>query len=165
LVLLLVSFAPGCTREPARPAAAPAESEVREKFAQVQAAVKAGDADRIWALMSSKSRADAEKEAKAMRTAYQKGTAGEKAALEKDEGLGAEELAKLTGLGFLKTERFRHKHHDLPGGTITRVSTAADTATVYFVDEDNEDEKLHFVREEGQWKAWLAMPKKAKPRR
>jgi hypothetical protein len=135
---------------------------VRQRFAEVQAAVKARDAGKLWGMLSSKSRADAEKEAKALRTAYEGADAAEKARLEKELGLAGEELAKLAGPGFLKTRRFLRKYDEVAESTVERVTAQGDSATLYFTEPDGDREKMAFVREDDQWRAWVAMPKARK---
>ena len=165
-LIALLGSAAGCAEKPADRApgagetAEEAEKAVRKKFAEVQAALKPPDADRLWALLSVKSRAAAETEAKVIRTSCEQASASEKLVQEKDLGLSGQELAGLTGKGFLKTRRFQRKYHEVPDSTIERVTASGDTATVYFDEPDGDKEKLIFVREEGQWKAWMAMPKK-----
>jgi hypothetical protein len=160
--LLFAALAAGCSKATSPPSSGKpggAEAEVRQKFAEIQSLCKAKDDDRLWALLSSKSRADAEKEAEAVRIAYEKGDAKQRADLEEKSGLPKAELAKLTGKGLLKTKRFRHKLDEIGEGTVTRVTAAEDNATVEFDEPDGDKEKLRFVREDGQWKAWMSIPK------
>jgi hypothetical protein len=167
-LVVLLGLAAGCAEKPADRTPPPSgpeedtETAVRRQFVAVQASIKARDTDRLWGLLSSKSRAEAEKAAKAIRTAYEKAGAQEKAAQEKVLGLSGQELAKLAGVGFLKTQRFLRKYDEVSDGTIERVVASGDTATLYFVEPDGDHEKMIFLREEGQWKAWIGMPK-AKP--
>jgi hypothetical protein len=72
-------------------------------------------------------------------------------------------LAKLDGKGFLKTKRFHKRYHDIPGGKIDKVEIQGESATVYFLDEESDKEKANFLRQDGQWKAWLTMPKVSQP--
>jgi hypothetical protein len=51
----------------------------------------------------------------------------------------------------------------LPALRVTRVTAEAETATIYFDEPDGDKEKILFVREEGQWKAWMAIPKVKRP--
>jgi hypothetical protein len=136
---------------------------VRERFTAIQAAIKARQTDKLWDLLSSKSRVDADKEAKGIRTACEQASPEEKASQQKDLGLAEKDLLNLTGKGFLGTKRFLRKYDDVAGGTVDRVTAQGDSATVYFTDTDNEKEKMVFLREEGQWKAWLSMPRARKP--
>jgi hypothetical protein len=111
-VLLLVAFLVGCSQgtgnRPSSPGETPAEAEkaLRARFAEVRAAVKARDVDKLWGLLSSKSQAEAAKEAKAIRTAYERASPKERAQQEKDEGLRGKELAKLTGQGSSRAGAF-----------------------------------------------------------
>jgi hypothetical protein len=165
VLFFVVVSSGGCSKEPANPSSPPAsdrsanaenaEAAVREKFVELQKAIKAKDTQKLWGLLSSASRATAETKAKEIRSAYEKGTAEEKAKLEKESGLPGAELAKLTGTGILKTSRFVHKADEIAESTITRVTVEADTVTVYYDEPDGDHEKLHFKREDGQWKAWL----------
>jgi hypothetical protein len=142
---------------------AEADGPVRKRFAEVEAAVKAKDADKLWALLSSKTRAQAEKEAKAIREAYARAGPGERAAQEKDLGLSGAELAKLTGKGLLKGKPCLRRYGELVGSTVTRVVMEKDSARVEYTEPDGDKEKLVFLREGGEWKAWLTVPKAKKP--
>jgi hypothetical protein len=168
-LVVLLGLAAGCAeKQPGRKPggsepAGEEEKAVRQKFAEVQAAIKAHDTDRLWGLLSGKCRAEAEKAAGAVRAAYEKAGAREKATQEKDLGLAGQELARLTGVGFLKTTRFRRKYDEVTDGAVTRVTTSGDSATVYFDEPDGDHEKMVFLREDGRWQAWLAMPKARNP--
>jgi hypothetical protein len=132
---------------------------VRKKFAELEAAVKAKDADKLWALLSSKTRARAEKEAKDVRAAYAKAGPKDKARQEKELGLPGKELAKLTGKGLLKAAPCLRKYGELVGSTVTKVVVEKDSARVEYTEPDGDKEKLIFLREGGEWKAWLTLPK------
>jgi hypothetical protein len=165
-VVLLVVSTGGCAPGPAGgppPAqqtpegSREAESEVRERFTEIQAAIKARQTDKLWDLMSSRSRADAEKVAKFIRTACSQASPEEKAKQQKDLGLAEKDLLKLTGKELLGTKRFLRKYDEVAGGTVDRVTAYGDHATVYFTETDGDKEKMVFLREEGQWKAWLSI--------
>ena len=161
--LLLVVFAAGCSSKPAGPPAADEEGAVRARFAELQSAVKDRDADKLWLLLDTRSQGDAERSAKAIQAAYAKAAPEEKAKQEEALGLPGTELARLTGKGFLKTKRFHGKYHEVPEGRIDRVTVEKDSATVYFLEPDGDKEKLILVRQEGQWRVWLTMPKVGQP--
>lgn len=162
--LLVLAVALGCSSKPSdRPVTVTATGEedaLRKKFAQLQSAIESHDADKIWALLDARSRADAERAANDIQTAYNRAGAEEKAKQEEAHGLSGTELAKLDGKGFLKTKRFQKKYHDIPDGKIEKVDIQGENATVHFLDEEEGDkEKAIFVRQDGQWKAWLTMPR------
>ena len=163
--VLSLGCALGCSGGTERAVRAPADEEgqVRARFAELQTALKAGDADKVWALLNSKSQADAERAARALQTAYAQAGAEEKAKQEEAVGLTGDDLAGLTGKGFLKTRRFRRKYDELPDSRVERVTVEGDNATVYYREPDGDDEKLILVRQEGQWRAWLAVPQPAPP--
>jgi hypothetical protein len=98
-----------------------------------------------------------------MQTAHGGAGAEEKAKQEAALGLPGAELTGLTGKGFLKTKRFQRKYHELPDSTIEKVTVQGNNATAYYLEPDGDKEKLLLVRQEGQWKVWLAMPKVRKP--
>jgi hypothetical protein len=160
VVALLLTAWTGCSNP--QPPAYPHQDEetaVCQAFAESQETVKAGDADKLWTLLSGKSQADVERAAQAVREAYAKASPEEKAREEKELELSGPELAGLTGKGFLKTERFRRKIKDLPGSKIDRVVVEGDNATVHYTEPDGDKEKAIFLRENGHWKAWLTMPR------
>jgi hypothetical protein len=129
----------------------------------LQAALKDGEVDKLWMLLDSRSQTDAERVAKTVQAIYAKASPSEKAELEDSLGMNGAELAVLTGKGYLKTKRFQGKYHDMPGSTIEDVLIQADSATVHYLESDGDKEKAIFVRQGGQWKAWLPMPKVSKP--
>jgi hypothetical protein len=161
LIVLGVALVAGCNTQPTSGthSATDEEGAVRAKFTELQEAVAKKDADKIWALMDSQSRAEAEKSAQAVQTAYAKASAEEKAEQEKNLGLTGTEVASLKGPGILKTKRFQHKYRELPESKIEKVTVQGDNATVHYLEPDGDKEKLIFVRQEGHWKAWLALPK------
>jgi hypothetical protein len=141
---------------------APAGGEqkaVLDAFIALQAALKEGDADKLWAMLDADSQAEAERAAKAIQAAYAKASAEEKAEQEKALGLPGAELAGLTGKGFLKTRRFQGKYDEIPESKVEKVAAQGEKATVNYVEPDGDHEKLTFVRQEGQWKVSLRMPK------
>jgi len=153
----------GCSSGgPSGGSSAPAGGEqkaVWDAFAALQAALKAGDADKLWAMLDADSQDEAERAAKAIQAAYAKASAEEKAEQEKALGLPGAELAGLTGKGFLKTKRFLGKYDEIAESKVEKVSPQGDKATVNYVEPDGDHEKLTFVRHEGQWKVSLRMPK------
>jgi hypothetical protein len=132
---------------------------VREVVTAFQAALEARDAAKLWSLLDSESRSDAERSAKAIQDAYAKASPKEKTDQEEALGLPGTELAALTGTGFLKTKRFHGKYHDVPGSTIDKVNIKGDTAKVDYTEEDGDKENLQLVRQDGQWKLSLPMPR------
>jgi hypothetical protein len=157
-----MAVALGCSKTTERP---PADEEgaVRERFSELQTALRSRDAEKLWMLLDSRSQADAERAAKAIQTAYTQANPEEKAEQEKDLGLTKAELTGLTGKGFLKTKRFQKKYHEVPDGKIDKVVIQGDSATIYFLEPDGDKEKAILVRQDGLWKVWLTMPKASKP--
>jgi hypothetical protein len=157
LGMALLVGASGC----AKPAEAPPVDEgaaVRARFEEFQKTLGEHDADRLWAMLSRQSRDEAERAARVLRAEYEKADAKKRAEQEKTLGLSGAELAKLTGRDFLKTRRFEAKYKEAREGKFERVSAQGDTATVYFVDDEGDREKILLLREEGQWQLWLKMP-------
>jgi hypothetical protein len=157
LVLLACSFAIGC-QKPTEHSAANEEEAVSKVVLAFQAALKTRDADTLWSLLDSDSQADAERAAKTIREGFAKATADKKAEQEKALGLPGADLATLTGTGFLKTNRFIGKYHEVPGSTIDKVTPQGDTAKVDYTEEDGDHETLKLVRQDGKWKLSLRMP-------
>jgi hypothetical protein len=135
------------------------EAPVRETFTALQAALKARDEDKLWKLLDSESRAEAERAAKTIQAAYAKADPTEKAEQEKALGLPGAELAALTAAGFLKTKRFHGKYEELSQSKIDKATVQGDKATVAYTEPDGDKEKLTLVRQDGQWRVALPMPK------
>jgi hypothetical protein len=143
----------------ALPAGDDAEAMVRSKFKAMQSAVKSRDVEKIWAMLNDKSKATAEKFVKDVQVAHAKAGAKDKTEMEDALGLNAAEIAKLTAIGYLKTKRFQQKYDEMPDSKVEKVVVQGDNATVHFLEPDGDKEKLIFVRQDGQWKAWLGIPK------
>jgi hypothetical protein len=149
----------GCAKPAATRSAATEEGPVRETFAAFQAALKTRDADKLWGLLDGDSRADAERAAQAVQAAYARASADEKAEQEKALGLSGVELAKLTGPAFLKTRRFHGRYEEMTESKIDQVTVQGESASVAYTEPDGDKEKLTLVRQEGQWKLSLPMPR------
>jgi hypothetical protein len=160
---LLLAISVGCSSAPTEKPAAKEEDAVRDAFAELQSAIKNQQPEKLWALLDNKSRADSERTAKDIRAAYAKASAEEKSKQEAALGLSGTEVAGLTGIGVLKTKRFQKKYDELPESKIEKVVVQGDNATVHYLEPDDDHEKLIFVRQDGKWKAWLAMPKVSQP--
>jgi hypothetical protein len=157
-MFLCAAFAVGCSKT-AQVSSSGEEGPVREAFTALQGAFKSRDADKLWQLLDSESQADAERAAKAVQAAYAKADAKEKSELDKGLGLPGDELAGLTGVGFLKTKRFHGKYDELSESKIDKVTVQGDKATVGYTEADGDKEKVSLVRQGGQWKVALPMPK------
>ena len=139
------------------------EAPVRDTFTALQAALKARDGDKLWKLLDSESRAEAARAAKAVQTAYAKADPAERSEQEKALGLPGGELAALTAADFLKTKRFHGKYEELSESKIDKVTVQGDKATVAYTEPDGDKEKLTLVRQDGQWRVSLPMPKTSQP--
>jgi hypothetical protein len=149
-VVLLIA---GCSSPSSQPGtAAGAEGQLKEAFAAYQQALKDKDADKLWDMLSAEGRADADRAAKRLRDDYAKADDATKAKLAKDLGLSGDQLANLTGKDYLKTPRFLGKQHEVPGSKFEGAGVQGDKATVNYVEEDGDKQKLPFVREGGRWK-------------
>jgi hypothetical protein len=135
------------------------EAPVREAFTALQEAIKAKDADKIWALLDEDSQADAERAARDVRDSYAKADAAERAKQEKALGLSGEKLAALDGKGFLKTSRFHGKYDEIPDSKIEKITIGGDNAAVNYLEPDGDKEKLVLVRQAGKWKFTVPMPR------
>src|SRR5262249_47172083 len=79
--------------------------------------------------------------------------------VKKAVGVTPDELAKLTGQSFLKTEAFFEKEIDELAKTkgIEQVKIEGERAVVSYKDPGGQTDKLTFNRQVGQWKAHLQM--------
>jgi hypothetical protein len=134
------------------------EPEIRARFTEFQKALEGNDAERLWAMLSSQARADAERAARSLRAEYEKTDAATKAKLVKELGLPDADLAQLTGRDLVKTKPFQKRYEEVRKGKYEKASVQSDNATVHFRDEEGDQEKLILLREEGQWKLWLKIP-------
>jgi hypothetical protein len=133
------------------------EDDVRLAWGNLQKAIKTRDADKIWGLLDSDSQSDADRAAKAVKTAF--GKSSDKADFEKKYGLTGPELAGMNGKLFLKSNRFHGKYHEVPGSKLESVKVKGETARLNYVEEDGDKEKFSLVRQKGQWRFIMPMPK------
>lgn len=154
---ILVLVLAGCNKTNSGPGKE--EDQVRRAFADLQAAIKERQTDKLWALLDSDSQMDADRVAKLAKEGHAQGEAKKKQTLEKALGLTGKEMAGLTGKSFLKTAAFHDKFHEIPDSKIKKVTVQGEKARVIYVEEDGDEERLDFIRQEKQWKVSLAMPK------
>lgn len=160
--LLLLGIAAGCTGRPPDGPVSEDEPVLRQRFGELQEAIKNGDTDKLWSMLDSRSQAEAENAARVVLAQYSSAGPEQKARLEAALGLSAADMAGLTGKIVLKTKPFLNsKYRDLPGSQIEKVTGTGDDATVYYLETDGDREKLIFVRQQGLWRVWLAVPKLA----
>src|SRR5262249_31087832 len=129
----------------------------RQAFTALQKAIKARDAEAIWKLADSDSQSDAERAAKAVKAAF--GKAKDKSEFEKKYGLSAKELADMTGKLFIKSNRFHGKYYEVPDSKVESVMVKGDTGRLTYLEEDGDKLKFSLVRQKGQWKFTIPMPK------
>jgi hypothetical protein len=134
------------------PARAADEEDIRTAFADLQKALKAKDADKIWALLDTSTQKAANVEAESIRADYDKSGTKDKAKLEKALGLTKDEIGKLSGKSYLKSTKFHAKTYEIPDGKVTKVTVDGDKATVFYDEPDGDKEKLNLVRQDGKWK-------------
>jgi hypothetical protein len=136
------------------------EDDIRQAFTALQKAIKGRDADKIWGLIDSDSQADANRAAKAVQAAFAKADDKGKGEFEKKYGLTAKELGAMSGKLFLKSERFHGKYHEVPGSKLETVKVLkGDTARITYKEEDGDIEKFSMVKQKGEWKFTVPMPK------
>jgi hypothetical protein len=150
---LLLVLAAGCgTPASQKGTAGGEEAPLREAFAAYQQAIKVKDAEKLWDLFDQDARAAADRAAKRFRDDYARADADGKAKMAKDLGLGGDKLANLSGKDYLGTPRFLGKQHEVPDSKFESAAVQGDRATVAYVEEDGDKEKLTFTREGGRWK-------------
>jgi hypothetical protein len=133
------------------------ESDIRQGFMALQKAIKARDSERIWELIDSDSQSDAERAAKAVKAAYAK--RGDKGDFEKKYGLTPKELGGINGKLFIKSSRFHGKYFEVPDSKLESIKVKGDTCRLTYIEEDGDKEKFALVRQKGQWKFVIPMPK------
>jgi hypothetical protein len=139
------------------------EDEVKKVFRAFQAALKANDSGKVYALLDSASSRAADRAARYVKSAYTRAADERKKKIVKSLGLPGAALAKLTGKSFLKSKPFRTKYDEVPGSTIRTVVIQGNRATVNYTEEDGDKEKLRLNRQQGKWKVSAPMPRVALP--
>jgi hypothetical protein len=142
----------------ARAIAGDEDDKVKEAWTAFQEAIKARQGDKIWDLLDLASRASVEKFAKSYKSKYKKADEGGKKDLEKSLELTAKELAALTPQLFLKSKRYYGKYEEVPGSKLDRISVDGDKATVFYIEEDGDKQKLSLLRENAKWKVSAPPP-------
>jgi hypothetical protein len=138
------------------------EKEVEKAFADLQAAIKAKDVDKIWGLLSKDSHADTEREAKAVKAAYEKMAEKDKPDYEMKIGLSAKDIADMTGKTYVKSKTFFTKEvAELVDSKFDKAELSGESGKVHYTEDDGkgQKEKMSIAREEGQWKFTVDLPK------
>jgi hypothetical protein len=157
-VVVLAVIAGALLAQDIRSAQGKAEDEVKQAFVALQGAIKAKDAAKIWDLLDTDTRLDAEKAAKKVKGVYKKANDKEKADHEKNLGITPDEFAKLDGQLLLKTKRFLGKYDEIPDSKITGITVKGDSATLNYLEPDGDKEKLDYTRQAGKWKVAMPLP-------
>ena len=135
------------------------EDDIRRAFKEFQGAIKARDPHKIWELLDNDSQADANRAALAVQAAFGKADDKTKAEFAKKYGLSAKELGEMTGKLFLKSNRFHGKYYEIPDSKIDSIKVKGDTARLIYLEEDGDKDKLTLVKQKGQWRFVVPMPK------
>ena len=157
-IFLLFAGLAGCAPPTATAPLGPEEEKVKQLFVSFQNALKAHDADKIWALLYTDSQDDAERKAETVRDRYAKASEAEKVELEKALGLPGAELGALQGIGFVKTKRFLGKYEDVLDSKIEKIVVTGDRGVVSYVEDDGDRSSFDAYRRGGEWKLAVPMP-------
>jgi hypothetical protein len=160
-LLALFLAACGCSKSDTPPAASAEEEAVKKAFIDFQEAMKARDGGKIFGLLDAESQADAERAAQSVKDAYSKAAPAEKDETEKNLGLTAAELGALDAKGFLKSKRFLgyKNYHEIPDSKFEKATVQGEKATLHYIEQDGDHEKLSYVKQGGAWKVSMAIPK------
>ena len=139
------------------PVCAAEEDDVKATFTAFQAALKAADPDKLWALLDATTQADAAQYAEKVRASYANANDDERAKLEKAFGLSADEMSKITGKLYLKAKPVLGKYREVPGSKIDKVTVEGDKATVHYTEDDGDKETLPLVKQDGKWRLSVAV--------
>lgn len=165
LFCLAATLLTGCNAPAPKPGKGPeGDADVRQAFAALQTAVKERNGEKIYELLSSDSRQDADRVAKAIKDSYAVADPKKKDELTKKIGLGSDKLQELSGKSFLASDLFIHydEHNEIPDvKDLDKVDVKANTAKVQYKDPDNPVNmtKIDLVREDNRWRFQLGMPK------
>jgi hypothetical protein len=133
------------------------DDDVKAAFTAFQGALKAADQEKLWSALDTTAQADADNYAAKVHASYTKANDEEKAKLEKAFGLSADEMSKITGKLYLKSKPFLGKYREVPGSKIDKVIVEGDKATVHYIEEDGDKEKLQLVKQDGKWRLSVAV--------
>jgi hypothetical protein len=160
LGVALVWCAPGCKTTDGKPVGGGDEKALRDQFAALQAALKNRDGEKLLGLLDDDGKSDAERAAKTLREAYDKADDAKKKDIEQKFDLSAAELKALTAAGFLKSKRFvgAKKINEIADSTFDKVEIQGDKATLHYIEEDKDHEKLSLVKQGGSWRFSFPMP-------
>lgn len=138
---------------------------MRQAFADLQTAVRERNGDKLYDLLSSDRRSDADRLAGVVKETYAQADDQHKQDLARKKiGLPAAKLQALDGKRFLESDLFYNsdEHDEIPDvKQLDKVEVKADTAKVYYPDPDNPKAttQRRLVREENRWRFDLSMPR------
>lgn len=157
LILAALLGAIGCAKTP-EAARVDQEPVIRARFEELQKALKEHDPERLNLLLAIESQANAQGIAYSLRRAFTRADEKTIERYRKELGISLEDMTRFNGPMFFKTRPFLAKYGEVADGKFERVSIQGDNATLYYRDEEGEQEKLLLVHENGEWKFWLPMP-------
>lgn len=169
LLIGLLLLPAGCvsTKNKKSGSSAAVKAEVTESFEKLKVAIPEllkGETEKLWDILAAVSHEEAAKKAKAFRADFATLDKEKQAELAQQMGATATEIRdKLSGYGYLRLVRDRlyENYWMVAAAPIDHIKLeAADEATVYYTQDDSEQEKksIVFILEEGQWKAVLRIP-------
>jgi hypothetical protein len=149
----------GCTPASSPPPSQPLNEEIEQAWNRLKVAIKTKSGDQVWDLVDKDTQADADRQAKATKEAFAKLADKDKGGYEKKLALSAKELADMTGKLYLQSGPFHAKHHEIADSKIEKTTVTGETATLIFVEPDNDKVTVRLTREGGKWKFQLDVPK------
>jgi len=156
-IAILITFFVGCSGSSLKPSGD--DADIRELFTSFQDAMKAKDGKKVWNLLDADSQADAERAGEAIRAEFNKDLPEEKAALAKKLGLSVQAAGAMSGLDFINSTRFMGKYDEIPESKLDKITVTGDKATIEYIEDDGDHQKIQLNRQNGQWKLSLVMPR------
>lgn len=159
---ILVGCNPPAPKDKPADGAKKSEEEIKTAFTALQAAIKAKDVDKIWSLLAKDTQGDTEREGKAVQEAFGKLADKDKPEYEKKVGLSAKEMTEMTGKLYVKSNTFfTGETGEMPGSKFDKVVVTGEFAKMHYIEDDGKGEReiRSVLREDGQWKFVLPVPK------
>jgi len=143
----------------AAPSAGGDEAAIRDNWKELQVAIAKKDTGKIWSLVSSKAKAEADKVAAEAKDEHAKLDAAGKAKQAKQTGVPAATLAKMTGQDYFKSSAFMEKYVEVSDSKIDKIVVSGDKATLHYIEEDMDKRQLEYVKQDNAWKADVVVSK------
>ncbi len=165
--VLLVAVAIGCTRGPSGTQREKDEAVIRERFADLQAALKGLQANpydaharKVFDLLHTDTQQNADRTAKSVSDQYARADDAAKAKIGAALGVSGADFQRLSGLDYLRGKVFLNAYQAVADSKLDKITFERDKAWAHYQETGgaHDSGKVEFAQQDRQWKIILPIP-------